>query len=337
MFKKILFVLFCITLGACGGGSGAVKSGGENYVSVSSTSNSIVSAESSSQASVVSSVALSSSSISSSSAAGELYGLYVSLHMGRSDQLLGNAQREQQFINFVRDGGFTYLIFYELEGLNPTSAKAQQFASLVNRAKLTAGVTQVGAALGDASEADTVVAYNNNRPASERIDVLNVEYEFWNKPDRKTAFATTISMLERFRAVASANQLMTEIYIGWIEEAEAAPLANVTDRILVHFYRPNDVNIVNFGIERLEWLSTASRKVKIVPIFSNEGPNNTNDLPFMGCWLEKNPHQQAYTSWKAQYDALDKPWQANIEVVGSTWFVYDKFLDVGASTSGCTE
>ncbi len=336
MLKKLVFVLLSITLGACGGGSGAVKNNGENYVSASSTSAFTVSSESSSQVPVASSVAMSSSSVSSSEETAKIYGLYVSLHMGRNDQLLGNAQREQQFINFVRDGGFTYLIFYELEGMNPSSAKAQQFASLVSRAKLTAGVTQVGAALGNASEADTVVAYNNNRPASERIDVLNVEYEFWNKPDRKTEFATTISMLERFRAVASANQLMTEIYIGWIEEAEAAPLANVTDRILVHFYRPNDVNIVNFGIERLEWLAAASRKVKIAPIFSNEGPNNTNDLPFMGCWLEKNPHQQAYTSWKAQYDALDKPWQANIEVVGSTWFVYDKFLDVGTSTSGCT-
>lgn len=332
MLRQLMILGCFIFLASCGGGSGAIKNNGSSYISASTSS----AAQSSTAVSSLSSTAVSSAATSSEATAG-LYGLYVSLHMGRSDQLLGNAQREEQFIKFVRDGGFTYLIFYELEGMSPSSIKAQQFASLVSRAKLSAGVTEVGAALGDAGEADTVVAYNNGRSASERIDVLNVEYEFWNKPDRKTEFATTISMLERFKTVAMANQLTTEIYIGWIDATEAVSLANVTDRILVHYYRPNDINIVNFGIERLEWMAAASRKVKVAPIFSSEGPKNTYDAPFMGCWLEKNPHQQAYKSWKAQYDAIDKPWKQNIEVVGSTWFVYDKFLDVGiGAANGCT-
>lgn len=341
MLRQLVILCSFIFLVACGGGSGAIKNNGGSYVSASTSSATQSVVQISSKNSVASSSAgvkssLIASSAASSSATG-LYGLYVSLHMGRSDQLLGNAQREEQFLNFVRTGGFNYLIFYELEGMAPASIKAQQFASLVSRAKLTAGVSEVGAALGDAGEADTIVAYNSGRPISERIDVLNVEYEFWNKADRKTEFATTISMLERFKAVAVANQLTTEIYIGWVDATEAVSLANVTDRILVHYYRPNDINIVNFGIERLEWMAAASRKVKVAPIFSSEGPKNTYDAPFMGCWLEKNPHQQAYKSWKAQYDAIDKPWKENIEIVGSTWFVYDKFLDVGiGAANGCT-
>jgi hypothetical protein len=331
MLRNLFIVGIAITLSACGG-SGAVKNstdsdlprGSSSLVSVSS----IKSLPSSAASSVVANASLSASSEAGEPAVDNIYGLYVSLHMGRNDQLLGNAQREEQFIKFVRDGGFNYLIFYELEGLNSTSTKARQFASLVSRAKLTASVTQVAAALGGADEADAVVAYNAGRPASERIDVLNVEYEFWNKKDRKTEFSNTISMLERFKTVALANQLQTEIYIGWIDAAEAVSLANVTDRILVHFYRQTDVDIVNFGIERLEWLAAASRKVKIAPIFSSEGPNNTYDLPFMGCWLETNSHQQAYASWKSQYDAIEKPWKENIDVVGATWFIYDKFLDV---------
>ncbi len=334
MLRQLMILGSFIFLASCGGGSGAIKNNGGSYIPASTSSTAQSSATVSSLSSAAVSSVASSSAISGEAAG--LYGLYVSLHMGRSDQLLGNAQREEQFLKFVRDGGFTYLIFYELEGMNPVSVKAQQFASLVSRAKLTAGITEVGAALGDVGEADTVVAYNNGRSASERIDVLNVEYEFWNKPDRKTEFATTISMLERFKTVAMANQLTTEIYIGWIDATEAVSLANVTDRILVHYYRPNDINIVNFGIERLEWMAAASRKVKVAPIFSSEGPKNTYDAPFMGCWLEKNPHQQAYKSWKAQYDAIDKPWKENIEVVGSTWFVYDKFLDVGIGAgNGC--
>ncbi|WP_331345550.1 hypothetical protein [Cellvibrio sp. UBA7661] len=325
----IFSILFCLS--ACGG-SGAVKNNSGQYVSASASSNAV------SVSSVASSHGASSLSASSVASVGGLYGLYVSLHMGRADQLLGNAQREETFLTFVRDNGFNYLIFYELEGMAPTSTKAHQFASLVSRAKLSAGVTQVAAALGDASEADMVVAYNDGRTASERIDVLNVEYEFWNKKDRKTEFATTLSMLERFNAVASEHQLMTEIYIGWVDATEAISLANVTDRILVHYYRQNDIDLINFGIERLEWMAAASRKVKVAPIFSAEGPNNTYDAPFMGCWLEKNANQKAFTSWKAQYDALTHPWKENIEIVGATWFVYDKFLDVGIGPeNGCTQ
>ena len=193
MLRQLMILGCFIFLASCGGGSGAIKNSGGSYIPASTSSaaqsSAAVSSLSSTAVSLLSSSAVSSAATSSEAESG-LYGLYVSLHMGRNDQLLGNAQREEQFIKFVRDGGFTYLIFYELEGMGPTSTKAQQLASLVSRAKLTAGVTEVGAALGDVGEADTIVAYNNGRPVSERIDVLNVEYEFWNKPAPKTEFAS---------------------------------------------------------------------------------------------------------------------------------------------------
>lgn len=318
MLRKLFFAAIAIVLSACGGGVGQQKNSGSSELSQG--------LQSSSQSVLQSSSAASSDADNTN--VENIYGLYVSLFRGGGGQLLGNAQREEEFIEFVRDNGFNYLIFYGLEGLDPSSDMANQFASLVNRAKSNAGVVQVAAALGRVEEAETVVAYNAKRASSERIDVLNVEYEFWNESDRRSAFATTISMLERFRSVAQANQLTTEIYIGWVEPDEAVGLANVTDRILVHFYRQDDVEIINYGLERLEWMAAASRKVNIAPIFSNEGPLNTYDLPFMGCWLESNDHQYAYESWKSQYDNLDKPWKENINIVGSTWYVYDKFLDV---------
>lgn len=332
MLRSLFIFSVVMALVSCGGGSAAVKNNNGNMSSTSLSSmhissTSAVNISSSSMASLLNSSA-NSSLQGDVSDSGQIYGMYVSLNVGRNNALLGNVAREDQFIKFVRDNGFNYLIFYDLEGLNPTSATAKQFATLVSRAKLTAGVKSIAAAVGHIGEADTIVAYNNGRPESERINVLNVEYEFWNMPDRATAFNNTIAMLEHFKSVGTVNDLQTEIYVGWINATEAVRLGNVTDRILVHYYMQTDVTIINYGLERLEWLSAASRKVKIAPIFSNEGPKNTNDLPFMGCWLEKNPHQQAYKSWREQYDALNKPWKENIEVVGATWFIYDKFLDV---------
>lgn len=331
-----LFLLF--TLVSCG--SASTKTPSNNPVISSRASSSSTASTSSAMSSLsISSKSSSSSSTASSVSNTEFYGMYVSLNLGYANQLIGNSLREEKFIRFVKDNGFTYLIFYELEGMAPTSLRAQQFASLVKRLKETAGVTEVAAALGDAGEADTVVAYNKAHTASERIDVLNVEYEFWNKPDRKTAFSNTVSMLERFMSVGKANQLKTEIYVGWMDATEAKTLAHVTDRILIHYYVKSDTGIINYGIERLEALASAGHKVNIAPIFSNEGPKNTADIPFMGCWLEKNTHQQAFASWKAQYAALNKPWQENLQVVGGTWFIYDKFLDIhqygGAAPTGC--
>jgi len=332
MLRSLFIFSFVMAIVSCGGGSSAVKNNNGNIPSASLSSMSISSASvgniSSSSAPSMLSSSANSSLPGEVADSGQIYGMYVSLNVGRNNALLGNVAREDQFIKFVRDNGFNYLIFYDLEGLNPTSATAKQFAALVSRAKLTAGVKSIAAAVGHIAEADTIVAYNNGRPESERINVLNVEYEFWNMPDRATAFNNTIAMLEHFKSVGVVNDLQTEIYVGWINATEAVRLGNVTDRILVHYYMQTDLTIINYGIERLEWLSAASRKVKIAPIFSNEGPKNTNDLPFMGCWLEKNPHQQAYKSWREQYDAIAKPWKDHIDVVGATWFIYDKFLDV---------
>lgn len=255
-------------------------------------------------------------------------GLYVSTGMGGVNGLLGDTAKENTFLAFVRDNGFNYLIMYGLTTMDPTSVEADQLASLISRAKTEYGIHQVGVALGNKAGADRVVAYNNAHAEIERIDVLNLEYEFWNHVDRTAAFNYVINVLGYFETLGASNNLETEIYIGWISAAEGAQLGDAADRILVHFYRQTDQGIINYGIERLQYLAAANQKVRIAPIFSNEGPANTNDIPFMGEWLETHPNDQAFKTWLEGYNALSAPWKSNLEVMGASWFVYDKFLDV---------
>jgi hypothetical protein len=214
-------------------------------------------------------------------------GMYVSLGNDTSG-ILGNTTKENNLLNFARNNGINYLIMYNLQGMGATSTRATQLASLISRAKTQYGIHQVGAALGAAASADEIVNYNNAHATNERIDVLNLEYEFWNEADRATAFDNTINILNYFKNVGTANNLETEIYIGWITATEGIRLGNAVDRVLVHFYRMNDTDIINYGIERLQYLANASRKVRVAPIFSNEGPTNTGDPTsyFMGPWLE---------------------------------------------------
>lgn len=319
----LLYSLIATFLISCGGSSGSNESSVESSSSSSSSSSSLsTSATSSSTASN------SSSSSGPFFAKASLYGLYVFPGLRQADGLLGDSAKEQVFLDFVRDNGFNYLIFYDLNNLVASSAKANQLASLISRAKSDYGVHQVGAALGSEAGADVIVAYNKAHRPEERIDVLNVEYEFWNRADRTSAFSHTLDILDAFQTAAQEHDLETEIYIGWISEGEALQLANAADRILVHFYRQTDVNIINYGLERLQYLAGANSDVRIAPIFSSEGPENTNDLPFMGDWLQTHPNEQAFRSWVKGYHALEADWKMNLDLMGAVWFIYGKFLDV---------
>ncbi|RZA05372.1 MAG: hypothetical protein EOO68_06725 [Moraxellaceae bacterium] len=350
--KCIIASMFCLMLVACGGGSSSIKSDRPIVAPLSSSSSSNSSSfaassivSTSAESSVVSVTSSSSSSTETVNVVsnGKLYGLYVSLDKGHPNSPLGSAEKQDAFLKFVRDNGFNYLIMYGLEGMSASSTHATELAALIKRSRAQYGVVQIGAALGSAEEANTVVTYNKAHTIDERIDVLNVEYEFWNMPDRVAAFANTINMLNTFKAVGLANNMETEIYIGWITAAEGEQLANAADRILVHYYRTNDETIIDYGIERLQYLAagiektgskkTNRKKIRIAPIFSAEGPTNTADVPFMGTWLETHSNDQAFQSWLAGYNALNASWKSTIDIMGGTWFVYEKFLDIHTPTS----
>ncbi|MEN0039603.1 MAG: discoidin domain-containing protein [Cellvibrio sp.] len=265
----------------------------------------------------------------------QINAMYVKLDStSRIAGVLGNTTAENAMLKFARDNGINYLIMYDLQGLVANSTRAAQLASLISRAKIQYGVQQVGAALAESQFADNIVAYNNSHAANERIDVLNVEREFWRSTtNRAGEFDTTINILNYFKSVALANNLTTEIYIGWITATEGVRLGDAVDRVLVHYYRQTDVEIINYGIERLQYLAGASRKVKVIPIFSNEGPSTTDDAEtyFMGNWLATNPNDKAYKTWLAGYNAITANWKNNIEVIGSNWFLYNHFPAIYAS------
>jgi hypothetical protein len=248
--------------------------------------------------------------------------------------VLGDTAAENTLLKFARDNSINYLIMYDLQGLVANSTRASQLASLISRAKTQYGVQQIGAALAESQFADNIVAYNNSHAANERIDVLNVEREFWQSTtNRAVEFEETINVLNYFKNVGTTNNLTTEIYIGWISATEGARLGDAVDRVLVHYYRQHDTDIVNYGIERLQYLAAASRKVKIIPIFSNEGPTTTADAEayFMGNWLATNPNDKAFKSWIAGYNALSGSWKNNIDVIGSNWFLYNHFPAIYSS------
>lgn len=265
----------------------------------------------------------------------QINAMYVKLDStSRIAGVLGNTVAENAMLKFARDNGINYLIMYGLQGLDANSARATQLASLISRAKTQYDVQQIGAVLAESHFADNIVAYNDSHTANERIDTLSVEREFWRSTTNRAAeFDATIKTLNYLKTVATANNLTTEIYIGWITATEGVRLGDAVDRVLVHYYRQTDTGIINYGIERLQYLADATRKVKVIPIFSNEDPLTTDDADtyFMGNWLATNPNDKAFKTWLAGYNAINANWKNNLEVIGSNWFLYNHFPAIYAS------
>ncbi|WP_416307386.1 hypothetical protein [Neptunicella sp. SCSIO 80796] len=257
-------------------------------------------------------------------------GMYVSLNRPESASLLGDQQQETALLEFAAEHGFNYLILYDLEGLQASGKRAEQLARFISTAKKEYGIARVGAALGSKQAADNIIRFNLAHTKSQHIDVLNLEYEFWNKSNREQAFEYSLSVLDYFAQLASRYGMLSEVYIGWITPAEGEALAKNGSRILLHYYRHDDVNIIDYGLERMAYLASAGVTVDIAPIFSNEGPDNSADPSgyFMGPWLAKNGVDKAFLSWIQQYQQLDVGWKSNLHVFGSSWFLYNHFADI---------
>lgn len=257
-------------------------------------------------------------------------GLYVSGdYMTSADKAI--------FKEFVLNNGFDYLLLYNYDLSRP-----DELGAFIKELKLEAGVQSVAAITVLSSQFQPVISFNSSRAnALERFDVINYEVEFWNHampslgycnliPDqectRENFFEYYLGEIQLMDSLTLLNGMKSEVYIGWPTANEAAEIAKVVDRVLVHYYRQNDVDLINYGIERLENLAHSdSSLLEIMPIFSSEGPSNTADLPFMGDWLNTNPIDKAYESWIKQYEDLNFNWKNNLSIGGATWFMYERF------------
>ncbi|MBC3767447.1 hypothetical protein [Neptunicella marina] len=256
-------------------------------------------------------------------------GMYVSLR-DNNNVTLGNREWETELLGFAQQHGFNYLIFYDIENIANQPARAAHLAGLIERAKNEFNIIQIGAALGSKRAARNILKFNQQYRHLARIDVLNLEFEFWNLRSEQGAFEQAIDLLNNFREVAQQQQLLTEVYIGWISAEQGKALAGAVDRILVHYYRHNSDNILSYGQERLRYLASAEQQVNIAPIFSNEGPDNTADPGgyFMGPWLNENALGDAFEQWQREFQAINAPWKHQLSVFGSVWFLYNHFADI---------
>jgi hypothetical protein len=268
------------------------------------------------------------------------------MYVDNVNTIVGNAAAETTLLNYARNNGVNYLIFYSANQL-VSGTRATQFAALIRRAKTEFGIHQIGAICENASaDAPLFVAYNNGRSVLEKIDVFNLEFEFWAANldalgycgylasyggcTRANAFRFYIDQINVLESLGTPQNVETEVYIGWATDDEARQIANAVDRVLIHAYRQNDVNIIEYTESRLRALGTGNKRIKLAPIFSSEGPQYPE--AFMGTWLLSNPKDRAFETWLNGYNALTGAWKNNIEIMGQSWYSYIRRTDQAATS-----
>ncbi len=258
-------------------------------------------------------------------------GLYVSSF----NRVLGNATNEDNLLNYCQDNSINYICLYNVASIDLSNSTIKtNFAAFIKRAKTQYGISQVGVA-GEIYSffSGSVLPYNSGRTNPlEKVDVLNFEFEFWipsgiasyygprylipngYSNDTAGAFAFAYREFQKIDNVCAVNGLISEVYFGWPNRGQMQKMASLADRLLIHAYRPNDVDVYQYSKSRLQDIASLNRAMTVMPIFSSE-PD------FMNAWLKSNPITKPYATYSTAYIAETGSWKQYINLQGYQWFV----------------
>jgi hypothetical protein len=270
-------------------------------------------------------------------------GLYVD---GFSD-ILGNTGKEDSLLLFAQKLGINYLTLYELHIVNKNTdltkvSTAAPLTNFIKKAKMQYKMHIGGCGENFKFFKNVLGVYNQQHSDTlEKIDVYNLEFEFWNSVpngylcttylnasgyscDTSGAFAFYKKELFSIDSLANLQGAISETYVGWFNGGQANQISNICDRILLHAYVKTDATVFSYSKQRLIYFGNAPRKATILPLFAADGLNciMPGGGEFMGAWLASNPEQKAFNTYLSDFNSATGSWKNNIVLDGYQWFSY---------------
>jgi len=263
-----------------------------------------------------------------------LRGIYVN----DFDEILGNEQQEDSLLSYINSHAFNYMALYDLASLDYTNAgEMHALSSFILKARQEYAIPYVGA-VGETKSFfnDLIKSYNNSRSvANERINVFNVEFEFWIASsvepggyyctkylqpsgcdcDTSGAFKYYISLLKTVDSLATVQAAISETYVGWFNQGQGQQIQSHIDRVLLHAYRVDNTTVWGYSKTRMSYLAANNQEVTVVPIFSSE-PD------FMGPWLQDHDMNEAFNQYETDFNNDNASWKQYINLLGYQWFNY---------------
>ena len=209
--------------------------------------------------------------------------------------------------------------------------------NFIHKTKTEYAIDKIGVVGEKAASFIPVISYNKlvkNNPL-ESIDVINLEFEFWNKrlyqDNRyycstyltKQGFACTsagafdfyFKQLKEMQKLKGNTPIEIETYIGNPTDEQLSKIAKVTDRLLIHYYRENTDNIASYKMNRLMVLQRANPKLKIAPIFSSRENH-------LGPWLKKHKIEEVTPLFFNQLNSVKAIDMKTLNFDGVIWYRY---------------
>jgi hypothetical protein len=249
---------------------------------------------------------------------------------------LGNSVKENEILQYAQGNGFNYILFYDLGDINWNSTtEKNQLAAFMNKARTQYGILQIGGVVEYAGYvSQKLIPYNNSRNSStEKFDVINLEFEFWVTSSITSSYCSKFLSAAGFSCdkagawqfawrefkliddLCAANNMISEIYLGWPDASQMQQIASRADRILLSAYRPTDSDIYTYSKQRMKDIASIGGTTKVITLMSSEAA-------FMGPWLATHPQTRPYQTMASALAAETLPFKNNIDLQGYTWFTY---------------
>ena len=263
-------------------------------------------------------------------------------------KILGNSIVEKRLLEFVQKNNMTYLSMYtrnEIDFDVPTDI--EKLDAFIQLAKNSYGVKQIGliggcetkaARDGHATSFDKYLQYNDNPNNKGKIDVLNLECEFWNE---EATYSDWWEALWYVNGLTKTRDILVEAYIGWPDKTEMLDIAGsgLVDRLFVHAYVKLPSQAYAYTKERINWAGESGTNLEIWPIFSAESSSLYGDPEakgFMGDWFKERGKNNSKESMILAEDTylndyvfdLTSPYKDGVQILGFQYYSYRYLSDI---------
>lgn len=269
-----------------------------------------------------------------------LKGLYVDGFFN----IIGNKQEENKLLIYAKENAFNYLILYNTTKIHRTKYALDNvigstiWKQFIHKAKSEYAINKIGVVGEKASSFLPASKYNNivNNKPLDRIDVFNLEFEFWNKRLFRSGgyycttyllkqgydctnegafdfYMTQLREMQKFKK--NSPFLLVETYIGNPSDEQLVEIAKVTDRIFIHYYRDKTERLASYKLNRLFVLQKANSNLKIAPIFSSRDNH-------LGPWLKTHTINELPTIFFDQLKSISEIDIESLNFDGIIWYRY---------------
>lgn len=274
------------------------------------------------------------------------------LYVDNFVNILGSPSKEDKLLLFAKRNNFRTLILYQLNKVDKrwslTDSKQNNvLAAFILKAKTQFSIQDIGASGESASFFTNIInLYNNSRNnADEKIDIYNLEYEYWSKNassadgyycenylrdnqipcNRKGSFNYFIKNLKELQSLSKANKhnIKVEAYLGYFSVDEMKEISNYCDRVLIHAFGKNPKLAMSSASKSLKNIMSLKSDIKTSVLLSTR-------MNHMGYWFKNNSLNKSESLLFKEMNGKDIQLRKKLNLDGFSYQTYS-FLEKAVS------